>query len=197
MRSATSRTPVRRPEETASLPGLFEFRPRLGVVLVFLTLTVAVVGWRIAGDSGARRVDRLAREAIGRFESPASRGAAQAPLPEADAGKKLREHTGIPFDLPSGDPEFIVIEVRRETFDRHAAASMRFLYEGDPFLLVVSPGERLLGSGFPSAFPEGSFLSGEREGHSYVFWERKGAFCMLVSGVDVARTFDLVRRLFT
>jgi hypothetical protein len=197
MRIATNRTPLRRPEDTTSLPGLFEFRPRLGVVLVFLTLTVAVVGWRIAEDSGNRRTDRLAKEAIGLFAASPPGKAHPEPVPVPDAAKKLRDLAGVPVDLPEGDPDFVVLEVRRETFDRHAAASVRFLYEGEAYLLVVCPRERILGGSLPSAFPEGSFLSGEQAGRSFVFWERGEASCMLVSGVDVSRAFDLVRRLFT
>lgn len=197
MRIATNRPPIRRPEDATSLPGLHEFRPRPGVVFVFLTLTVAVVGWRIAEESGAQRTDHLAKEAIGLFAASPPREAGPESLPVPDAVRKLRDLSGVPVDLPEGDLDFVVLEVRRETFDRHAAASVRFLYEGEPYLLVVSPRERILGRGLPSAFPEGSFLSGERAGRSFVFWERGEASCMLVSGVDVSRAFDLVRRLFT
>ena len=65
MGSATNRNPVRRLDDASTLAGLLEFRPRTTVVLVLLTLMVAVVGWRIARDTGARRIDVLAREAIG------------------------------------------------------------------------------------------------------------------------------------
>jgi len=69
MASTTNRNPAHRPAETSSLLGLLEFKPRLVVVLVFLTLTVAVVGWRISRDAGGRRVDAMAREAVGLFAS--------------------------------------------------------------------------------------------------------------------------------
>ncbi|HLN92819.1 MAG TPA: hypothetical protein VK389_03085, partial [Thermoanaerobaculia bacterium] len=57
--------------------------------------------------------------------------------------------------------------------------------------------DRLLGSPPVAAFPEGSFVSGERGGRSFVLWEREGASCIVVSDVDVTQAFDLVRRLFT
>ena len=78
MGSATNRNPARRLDDTSSLAGLQEFRPRLTIVLLFLTLMVAVVGWRIARDTGARRVDVLAREAIGLFDAGPSSAAATA-----------------------------------------------------------------------------------------------------------------------
>jgi hypothetical protein len=62
---------------------------------------------------------------------------------------------------------------------------------------VVSARDRLLGASSVAAFPEGSFVSGERNGRSFVLWEREGASCIVVSAGDVTQTFDLVRRLFT
>ncbi|MEK6697059.1 MAG: hypothetical protein AABY98_07880, partial [Candidatus Deferrimicrobiota bacterium] len=85
MGSATNRNPARRLGDASSLAGFMEFRPRLTVVLVFLTLMVAVVGWRIARDTGARRVDVLAREAIGLFDAVPSTAAATAPPDAAEA----------------------------------------------------------------------------------------------------------------
>ena len=89
MRSATNRDPARRLRDASSLLGL-EFRPRLTVVLVFLTLMVAVVGWRIARDTGARRVDVLAHEAILLFDADSPAGATREPLAVADAEKVFR-----------------------------------------------------------------------------------------------------------
>jgi len=195
MRSATNRDPARRLRDASSLLGL-EFRPRLTVVLVFLTLMVAVVGWRIARDTGARRVDVLAHEAILLFDADSPAGAPREPLAVADAEKVFRGLAAVPMDLPRDD-DFVPVEVRRVTFSKRPAASLRFLYAGDAYLLVVSARDRLLGNGFPSAFPEGSFVSGERGGKSFVLWDREGASCILVSDVDVTQAFDLVRRLFT
>jgi len=61
----------------------------------------------------------------------------------------------------------------------------------------VSARSRLLGAPSIAAFPERSFVSGERDGRSFVLWEREGASCIVVSEVDVTLAFDLVRRLFT
>jgi len=197
MRSATNRNPARRLDDGSSLGGLLELRPRLAVVLVFLTLMVAVVGWRIARDTGARRVDVLAREAIGMFDAAPSTGEVTAPPDASEAEKQFRALSGVPFGFPRDDADFVPVEVRRETFAGRPAASLRFRYEGEGYLLVVSARNRLLGVHTVAAFPEGSFVSGERAGRSFVLWEREGATCIVVSDVEVTLTFDLVRRLFT
>ena len=197
MRSATNRNPPRRMDSASSLAGWMEFRPRLAVVLVFLTLMIAVVGWRIARDTGARRVDALAREAIALFDSAPTAGAAAAPPDVEEAEKRFRALGGVFFEFPRDDDDFVPLEVRRETFAHHPAVSLRFRYAGEGYLLVVSPRERLLGTPSFAAFPEGAFLSGERDGKSFVLWEREKASCIVVSEVDVTQAFDLVRRLFT
>jgi len=181
----------------SSLAGLLEFRPRTTVVLVFLTLMVAVVGWRIARDTGARRVDVLAREAIGLFDAAPSSGASAMPPDAAEASARFRALAGVPIGFPQDDVDFVPVEVRRETFANHLATSLRFRYAGEGYLLVVSARDRLLGTPSVAAFPEGSFVSGERDGRSYVLWEREEGTCIVVSEVDVTRAFDLVRRLFT
>ena len=197
MGSATNRNPVRRMDDASTLTGLLKFRPRTAVVLVLLTLMVAVVGWRIARDTGARRVDVLSREAIGLFDAGPSTSAAPAPPDVAEASVRFRDLSGVPIDFPRDDVDFVPVEVRRETFANHPAASLRFRYAGEGYLLVVSARERLLGASSVAAFPEGSFVSGERDGRSFVLWEREEATCIVVSEVDVTRAFDLVRRLFT
>lgn len=197
MGSATNRNPSRRLDDASSLGGRLEFRPRLTVVLVFLTLMVAVVGWRIARDTGARRVDVLAREAIGLFDAAPSAGAANAPLDAAEAEKRFRALSGVPIGFPRDDVDFVPVEIRRETFASRPAASLRFRYAGERYLLLVSSRDRLLGVPSVAAFPERSFVSGERNGRSFVLWEREGASCIVVSDVDVTLAFDLVRRLFT
>jgi len=196
MGSATNRNPARRLDDASSLAGLLEFRPRLAVVLVFLTLMVAVVGWRIARDTGARRVDVLAREAIVLFDAAPSTGTVTAPADAAEVEKRFRALAGVPIGFPRDDADFVAVEVRRETFANHAAASLRFRYAGEGYLLVVSTRDRLLGAPSVAAFPERSFVSGERDGRSFVLWEREEATCIVVSEVDVTRAFDLVRRLF-
>jgi hypothetical protein len=197
MRSATNRNPARRIDEASSMAGLLEFRPRTAIVLVFLTLMVAVVGWRIARDTGARRVDVLAREAIGLFDAAPSTGAVAVPIDAAEASKRFRALSGVPIELPRDDADFVPVEVRRETLATRPAVSMRFRYAGEGYLLVAYARDRLLGSSSVAAFPEGSFVSGARDGRSFVFWEREEATCIVVSEVDVTKAFDLVRRLFT
>ncbi len=197
MASATNRNPARRVGETSSLLGLVEFRPRLTIVLIFLTLTVSVVGWRIARDAGGHRVDTLARAAMGLYAEEPAAGAAAAGLSPEEAERRIRALSGVRVELPRNEEGFTVEGVRPEAFDHHAGAVLRFRYEGDRYLLMVSRRDRILGNEPSSAFPEASFLSGEREGKSFVFWERKGASFIVVSAVDVARNFDLVRRFFT
>lgn len=197
MGSATNRNPARRLDDASSMSGLLEFRPRLTVVLVFLTFVIAVVGWRIARDTGARRVDVLAREAIGLFDAVPSTAAATALPDAAEAERRFRALAGVPIEFPRDDVDFVPVEVRKETFANHAAASLRFRYAGEGYLLVVSARDRLLGTPSVAAFPERSFVSGERDGRSFVLWEREEATCIVVSEVDVTRAFDLVRRLFT
>jgi hypothetical protein len=184
-------------DDASSLGGLPEFRPRLTIVVVILTLMVAVVGWRIARDTGARRVDALAREAIALFDAVPSTPADTAPPDAAEASVRFRDLAGVPIGFPRDDVDFVPVEVRGETFANRPAASLRFRYAGEGYLLVVSARDRLLGTTEVAAFPEGSFVSGERNGRSFVLWEREGASCIVVSDVDVTRAFDLVRRLFT
>jgi hypothetical protein len=179
------------------MAGLLEFRPRTTVVLVFLTLMVAVVGWRIARDTGARRVDVLAREAIVLFDAAPSTGTVATPPDAAEASMRFRALAGVPIGFPRDDVDFVPVEIRTETFANHPAVSLRFRYAGEGYLLVVSARDRLLGTPSVAAFPEGSFVSGERDGRSFVLWEREEATCIVVSEVDVTRAFDLVRRLFT
>ena len=196
MSGPENRNPARRLAETSSLLGLVEFRPRLTVVLALLTVTVAVVGWRISRDAGVRRVDGLAREAVRLFVA-APGGAPGATVDPSDAGRKVHEIAGVTLSLPRDEPDFAVEAVRRETFGKQVAAAVRFRYAGNAYLLLALRQDRLLGDRPPAAFPEESFLSGEREGRSFVFWERDGALCIVVSDADVTRAFDLVRRFFT
>jgi len=197
MGMATNRNPARRLDDASSRAGLPEFRPRLTVVLVFLTLMVAVVGWRFARDTGARRVDVLAREAIGLFDAAPATGTAIVPPDAAEASKRFRALAGVSIGFPRDDDDFVPVEVRRETIANHPAASLRFRYAGEGYLFVVSARDRLLGTPSVAAFPEGSFVSGERGGRSFVLWEREEATCIVVSEASVTRAFDLVRRLFT
>ncbi|MBP2669799.1 MAG: hypothetical protein H6Q80_2001 [Deltaproteobacteria bacterium] len=193
-----NRNPARRLAETSSLMGVLEFRPRLAVALAILTLTVAVVGWRFTRDAGVRRVDGLARDAVKLFAAAPDPGTVPgAPLDPAEAERKVHDISAVALELPRDEPGFAVERVRREQVGRQTAAAVRFRYAGDVFLLLAFRQDRLLGDRPPAAFPEESFLSGEREGKSFVFWERDGALYIVVSDVDVTRAFDLVRRFFT
>jgi hypothetical protein len=197
MATSTNRNPARRLAETSSLLGVLEFRPRLVIVLVFLTLTVAVVGWRIFQDAGAPRINALAREAVDLYGALPP-GDDDVSMQEAAAAeRKILEYSGVPVTLPHDVPEFLVLGVFRETLRTRTAAALRFQFAGDRYLLVVIRHERFLGRESAAPFPEESFLSGEREGKSFVLWEREGASYIMVSDVDVTRTFDLVRRFFT
>jgi hypothetical protein len=193
----TNRNPARRLDDASSLAGLLEFRPRLAVVLVLLTLMVAVVGWRIARDTGVRRVDVIAREAIALFDAAPSTGGVTVPPDAAEVEKRFQALAGVPIGFPRDDPDFVPVDVRREVFANHRAVSLRFRYAGEGYLFVVSPRDRLLGTHAAAVFPEGAFVSGERDGRSFVLWEREEATCIVVSEGDVTRAFDLVRRLFT
>jgi len=193
-----NRNPARRLAETSSLMGLMEFRPRMTVVLVFLTLMVAVFGWRFFQDSGGRRVDEMAREAVGLYAgSPAGASGAGASLDPSEASRRVHEYSGAHLEFPREEADFVLTGVRRETFGKRPAAAIRFRFGRDSFLLLAFRQDRLLGNRPAAAFPEESFLSGERDGKSYVFWERDGASYIMVSDVDVTRAFDLVRRFFT
>lgn len=196
MSTTTNRNPARRVAETSSLPGLLEIRPGLTVVLVFLTITVAVVGWRISREAGARRVEAAAREAVELYA--AVRGDETAPpMDPGDAEKEVLDLSGVAVELPREEPGFSVAGVARAALGKHPVAALRFRYSGSACLMVVFRHDRLLENRSPAAFPEESFLSGERDGKSFVFWERDGATFIVVSEADVARTFEMVRRCFT
>ena len=113
-------------------------------------------------------VDALAREAIGMFDAASTRGATAAPPDAAEAEKRFRSLSGISIGFPQDDVDFVPVEVRRESFAGRPAASLRFSYAGAGYLLVVSARDRLPGAPSFAAFPEGSFVSGERDGRSFV-----------------------------
>jgi hypothetical protein len=197
MATTSNRNPARRLSETSSLLGVLEFRPRLTMVLVFLTLTVAVVGWRIFRDAGAARVNALARAAVSLYSAPPNAAHAASTMDVSAAEKKILELSGVKVELPHDAPEFVVDAVSRETLRKKPVAALRFRYAGDAYLLIVLHEDRFLGGEASSAFPKESFVSGGRDGKSFVLWEREGVSYIMVSDVDVARTFELVRRYFT
>ena len=139
----------------------------------------------------------IVRGAVALFDAPPARGAAAAPPDSAEASTRFQTLAGLSIGLPRDDADFVPVEVRRQTFAGRPATSLRFRYAGEGYLLVVSSRDRLPGAPSLGAFPEGSFVSGERDGRSFVLWEREGAWCIVVSEVDVTLAFDLVRRLFS
>src|SRR5512143_1956844 len=111
-------SPERRPSEKISLFGLVSFRPRVAVVLVLLTVTVAAVAMRIARDSGLRRVDLLAREAMRIFATARNEGRSGTPLSADAVEERVREWTGIGLMLPRDDEAFSFLGVSREKIGR-------------------------------------------------------------------------------
>jgi len=192
-------SPRRRPSEKISLFGIVSFRPRVAVVLVLLTATVAAVAMRIARDSGLRRVDLLTRDAL-RIFAAASKDQAPAPPLAPDAvEERVREWTGIGLMLPRDDDAFSFLGVSRESVARRPAAAVRIAYGEDLYVLVLVRQETLRERGGPSAslFAESGFISGEKDGKSFVFWEKDGGSFILVSDADLTRAFELVRRHLT
>ncbi len=192
-------SPERRPSDKISFFGLVSFRPRVAVVLVLLTVTVAAVAMRIARDSGLRRVDVLTRDAMGIFAAARKEAPAGPPLAPEAVEERVREWTGIALMLPRGDEEFSFLGVSREKIGRHPAAAVRISYGEDLYVLVLIRHETLRGPGGPSAslFAESGFISGEKDGKSFVFWEKDGGSFILVSDADLTSAFELVRRHLT
>jgi hypothetical protein len=186
--------PGRRPTGKTSLFGLGSFQPRLAIVLIFLTLTIAVVGVRISRDSGIRRVDDLVRQAQRAFAvSPK-----EATRDPAEMEARVKEWTGATIILPRDEQRFVYTGIDREKTGRQVAAAIRFSFSGEPYLLLVVRKEMIGKAGSPeSLFPQSGFLSGEKYGKSFVFWEREGVSYLLVTEAELERAFDLVRRYFT
>lgn len=193
----TNRDPARRMPETSSLMGVMEFRPCPAIVLIFLTITVAVVGWRIFRETGVPRLNALADQAMALYSASPAAEAESAPLEIEAAEKKLLDFSGVAVGLPRDAAGFVVTGVEAETVRKKTAAAMRFRYEGGRHLLIVFRKDRFLGGKPLPAFPEESLLSGERDGRSFVIWERDGASYVVVSDLDVIRALELVRRFFT
>ena len=192
-------SPERRPSEKISLFGLVSFRPRVAVVLILLTVTVAAVAMRISRDSGLRRVDILTRDAVRLFATARNEGMSVPPLSPETVEERVREWTGIGLALPRDGEAFSFLGVSREKIGRQAAAAVRINYGEDLYILLLVRQETLRGPGGPPAslFAESGFISGETEGKSFVFWEKDGGSFILVSDADLTRAFDLVRRHLT
>jgi hypothetical protein len=186
-------------QNRSSLFGLVDFRPRLAVVLVILTLTVAVVGFRISRDSGSGRMEGMGREALRIFMAVKDeRGRNAAPHDPAEIEERVRGWIGVKVALPRDEKSFSSAGVTREKIGKQTAAAIRLAFSGEPYLLMIRRREAIRGTESPSALSSGSsFLSWEKEGISFVFWERDGVQYLLVSDVDLTHTFDLVRQYFT
>lgn len=170
---------------------------RLTVVLIFLTLTVAVVGYRITRDAGSRGVEEMAREAHRIFSAVRVEGTGATPADPGAVEDRIREWVGAKVALPR-DERLSYTRAARETVGKRPAAAVHLTFDGDPFLLlIVGPDPFRGGEGSSPLYSGSSFLSWEKEGSSFVFWEKDGVSHMLVSNVDLTRTFDLVRQYFT
>jgi hypothetical protein len=184
----------RQTAEKTSLFGLVSFHPRLAIVLMFLTLTVVVVGVRIWMDTGFRRVDALVRDAQRAFTIPQKKGMAARDPAEVEA--RIREWTGAKVALPR-DELFTYTDVSRGRAGRKVAALVHLSYSGERYLLVVRK-EMIRGRGSRQfLFLQSGFLSGEKDGNSFVFWEREGVLYLCMTKADLSHAFDLVRRYFT
>jgi hypothetical protein len=182
--------------DKSSLFGVVSFRPRITVVLIFLTLTVAVVGYNITRQKGAQERD-ITREAL-RIFAGNREWLNAVPRDPAWIEERIREWTGMKVTLPRDERLFSYKGAAMEKVGKRKAAAVQLTFSEEPYLLMVLRSDTLRGTGAPPAlFPGSSFLSWEKEGLSFVSWERDGALFFLVSGVDLTQTFDLVRQHFT
>ncbi len=174
-------------------------RPGLAIVLLLLTAMVLVLGWRFAKDMDVRQADEFTREAC-RLLS-----VWQPPPPSAagvDAGEAANLATAIVGRrvlLPRSADFAWVATTAEKKVGRGRAAAVRFYFGQEKFLLLIAPGERVLGGSGRAAsspFPGASILSGERAGASFVLWKRDGLYYCLASGRDLTRVFEVVRRYF-
>ena len=170
----------------------------MAVVLVFLTLTVAVVGYRISRDTGTRRVEETAREAQRLFAAAQKEGQQGDPLDPGAVEERILGWVGAKVSLPRDELLFSYKDATRRKIGKQDAAAVLLTFGEDHFLLLVVRPEPLRGVEAPSPlFSESTFLSWEKEGNSFVYWEKDGVLYFLVSNVDLTRTFDLVRQYFT
>src|SRR3972149_11848937 len=94
MNGSTGERPGRGKSETTSLFGLVSDRPRLAVVLLFLTMTVAVFAVRISRDTGHARFDLLAREGMRLYGAANLEKEGAPPLAPAAAEAKVNGWAG-------------------------------------------------------------------------------------------------------
>lgn len=185
-------------EDRSSLFGLVSFRPRLTVVLIFLTLMVAVVGYHITRDSGAGKAEEMTREALRIFAAGKKERMKAAVRDPSETEARIRDLIGAKVTLPRDERLFSYNGATREKIGKQAAAAVHLTFSEEPCLLIIRRPDPLRSTDAPSVLlSEASFLSWEKDGTSFVFWERDGVLYLLVSGVDLTHTFDLVRQYFT
>jgi hypothetical protein len=165
--------------------------------LIFLTLTVAVVGYRIARDSGTRRVEGMAREAQRIFVADNAAGTKGSSMDPAAVEERIQGWLGAKVALPRDERFVSYRAATRERIGGRPSAAVHLVFEEAPFLLLIVKQDALRAVDPSPLFPRPSFLSWEREGLSFVYWEKEGMLYVLVSDVDLTRTFDLVRQYFT
>ncbi|HEY3490396.1 MAG TPA: hypothetical protein VGK27_09800 [Candidatus Deferrimicrobiaceae bacterium] len=174
-------------------------KPRLAVVLLLLTVMVLLFGWRFAKDTSVRQADVLTREAGRLFHDWRLQPMPATAAVDAEAAvNRASAIIGRRVVLPR-DAVFAYAVVSSEKTGARKAAAVRFLADNEAFLLLVVSQGGTLGQGLatpPSPFPGAFFLSGVREGVSFVLWKRDALFYCLVSDRDMTRVFDLVRRHF-
>ena len=183
--------------QRSSLFGLVNFRPRLTVVLIVLTLTVAVVGYHISRDSGTRRVEGIAREAQRIFAASQKAGTKGVPLDPGVVEEEIRGWVGMRVALPRDERFFSYRSATREKIGKQSAAAVHLTFGEESYLLLIVRPDTLRGVEGSPLFSGSSFLSWEKEGISFVYWEKEGLRYFLVSNVDLTHTFDLVRQYFT
>lgn len=194
MNDSTGRRPDRGNPESISLFGLGAFRPHLAAVLVLLTVTVAVFAVRIFRDTGYSRVDLLARAGLRLYGGHGTEGGTS--LEPADVERTVEEWTGAKLRFPREGNRAVITSVRREKLGRRKAAAIRFHESENVYLLLVVR-NRHPGAEGGGLFSETGFLSGEKEGKSFVYWEREDSAYFLVTSADLTRAIELVRLYFT
>jgi hypothetical protein len=115
----------------------------------------------------------------------------------AEVEARIREWTGAKVLLPR-DELFTYTDVSRGKAGRKVAALVHLVFSGERYLLLVVRKEMIRGRGArQSLFLQSGFLSGEKDGNSFVFWEREGVSYLCMTEADLEHAFDLVRRYFT
>ncbi len=183
--------------ERSSLFGLVSFRPRTAIVLAALTLTVGIVAFHFYRESELHRTDVLVREGLRLFAAAKKEAPPAAPQEPSEVVERVREITGAKIALPRDDEGFVFRGVARGRAGKRPAAAVEIAYEGDLYVLLVVRRDGPAEADAPAGLIQGAdFVSGERDGNSFVFWERDAAVYLLVSSADLTRTFDLVRKHF-